>query len=136
MIHLYVYSEKGWKCKDIEYQFIVTSYNRLHLYCSLRWVIYRGNQLHAICFVKLETMVSPKDTVVLNWRSCTESHETIHNCCNTNLSWMVPTMLLWRYVLYSEILIFLRIMGNGHVPYTLKPLFYPNRCSPIGVLFC
>jgi hypothetical protein len=44
---------------------------------NLRRVIYRGSQFHEIDFMKLETVVSSKNAVVLNSRSHTESHETI-----------------------------------------------------------
>jgi hypothetical protein len=39
-------------------------------------VIHRVNQLHETGFIKLETVVSSKNAVVLNWRSHSESHET------------------------------------------------------------
>jgi hypothetical protein len=36
-------------------------------------------------------------------------------------------MLPWRYMLYSDILIFIRT-GKGGVPYNLKSSSFPNSC--------
>jgi hypothetical protein len=42
----------------------------------VRWVIRTGSQFHKIGYIKLETMFSSKNAVVLNWRIYTQSHET------------------------------------------------------------
>jgi hypothetical protein len=87
----------------------------------LRRVIHRGNQLHEVGFIKLETWFHRK----MPWNDCCATVVTRNSAelfYTTSVSLRTPP---WRYVLYSDAL------NNGQWRFSIQP---EASSEPIGVL--